>query len=155
MNGPEVKLDELYQEVILDHNRKPRNFGKLEDANAYSHGYNPLCGDDYQLYLKLSGAGKIEAVRFEGQGCAISKSSASLLTTLIEGGNADEAGRLASDFTGFLTQDKVSEDLRSKVGKLKLYEGVRQFPVRVKCATLIWHALADALKDFKKEGEKK
>ena len=149
MNGAvsEVKLDDLYQEVILDHNRRPRNFHKLENANAYSHGVNPLCGDDYHLYLSVDDKGLIRKVGFEGQGCAISKSSASIMTTMIEGKTLQEAAELGKNFTQLITNPGVSEGARVKVGKLKIFEGVRQFPVRVKCATLIWHALADALKD--------
>ena len=143
----EVKLDDLYQEVILDHNRRPRNFHKLEDANAYSHGVNPLCGDDYHLYLLVDDSGIIKKVGFQGQGCAISKSSASIMTTLIEGKTLKEAEELGKNFIHLITNGDLSETLRLKVGKLKIFEGVRQFPVRVKCATLIWHALADALKD--------
>ena len=141
----EVKLDDLYQEVILDHNKRPRNFGKLEDANAYSHGYNPLCGDDYHIYLKLDTGGVIEAVRFEGQGCAISKSSASIMTETIVGKKASEIEAVRSGFVNMLTQDGGASGLPSK---LKIFEGVKQFPVRVKCATLAWHALGDALKDY-------
>lgn len=149
MKPPEVKLDDLYQEVILDHNRRPRNFGKLENANAYSHGVNPLCGDDYHLYLEVDGAGVIRKVGFEGQGCAISKSSASLMTVAIEGKTVKEAGNLKDAFVGLLTQDTISPEARSTAGKLKIFEGVKQFPVRVKCATLIWQALGDALKGGK------
>jgi len=143
----EIKLDDLYQEVILDHNRRPRNFHKLDDANAYSHGVNPLCGDDYELYLSVDSGGIIKKIGFQGQGCAISKSSASIMTTMIEGKSLKEAGELKDNFIHLLTDSNGSADTRSKVGKLKLFEGVKQFPVRVKCATLIWQALADALKD--------
>ena len=142
-----VKLDDLYQEVILDHNRRPRNFRKLDDANAYSHGVNPLCGDDYHLYLYIDDGGIIKKVGFEGQGCAISKSSASIMTTMIEGKTLAEAEELGKNFVHLITNGEAADTLRSKVGRLKICEGVRQFPVRVKCATLIWHALADALKD--------
>src|SRR3989338_5894073 len=134
-----VKLDDLYQEMILDHNRRPRNFHKLDDANAYSHGVNPLCGDDYHLYLLVDESGIIKKVGFEGHGCAISKSSASILTTVIEGKSLKEAESLGLDFIRLITNG-ASEELRAKVGRLKIFEGVRQFPVRVKCATLIWHA---------------
>ena len=143
----EVKLDDLYQEVILDHNRRPRNFHKLDNANAYSHGVNPLCGDDYHLYLLVDDSGIIKKVGFQGQGCAISKSSASIMTTLIDGKTLKEAGDLQNNFIHLVTDSEVSESVRSKAGRLKIFEGVKQFPVRVKCATLIWHALADALKD--------
>ena len=145
----EIKLDDLYQEVILDHNRRPRNFHKLDGATAYSHGVNPLCGDDYELYLLVDEGGIIRKASFLGQGCAISKSSASMMTTLIEGKTLKEAAELKDNFIRLLTSSETSEDMRSKAGRLKLFEGVRQFPVRVKCATLIWHALADALKDKK------
>ncbi|OIO37436.1 MAG: SUF system NifU family Fe-S cluster assembly protein [Candidatus Omnitrophica bacterium CG1_02_46_14] len=143
----EIKLDELYQEVILDHNRRPRNFHKLEGANAYSHGVNPLCGDDYELYLLVDECGIIKKVSFEGHGCAISKSSASIMTTMIEGKSLKEAGELEKDFMRLLAGSDTPESVRMNVGRLKIFEGVKRFPVRVKCATLIWHALADALKD--------
>lgn len=141
-----VKLDELYQEVILDHNRRPRNFGKLEDATAYAHGVNPLCGDDYHLYLDLVG-GTIKRVGFEGSGCAISKSSASMMTQAVEGKAVAEARKLKEGFIRLLTDPEASEDARTGVGRLKIFEGVRRFPVRVKCATLIWRALEAALED--------
>ncbi|MBI4433009.1 MAG: SUF system NifU family Fe-S cluster assembly protein [Candidatus Omnitrophica bacterium] len=141
----EVKLDELYQEVILDHNRRPRNFGKLDDATHYAHGHNPLCGDDYHLYLKIDENGKIQKITFEGSGCAISKSSASMMTTFLEGKNGDEAEKLGSHFIGFMTKDTLSKEDREAVGRLKLFEGVRHFPVRVKCATLAWQALLNAV----------
>ena len=149
MNGrfQEVKLDDLYQEVILDHNRRPRNFHKLNGANAYSHGVNPLCGDDYHLYLLVDDGGIIKKVSFEGQGCAISKSSASIMTTMIEGKSLKEAKELGQNFIHLITDAETEASVRSKAGRLKIFEGVRQFPVRVKCATLIWHALADAIKD--------
>ena len=144
---PEVKLDDLYQEVILDHNKHPRHFGKLDDATVYSHGVNPLCGDDYHLYLKIDENGVIKGVGFEGQGCAISKSSASMMTTMIEGTNVRVAEALKDSFLEMLTTDKISSEKKSELGRLKIFEGVKHFPVRVKCATLAWRALADALKD--------
>jgi nitrogen fixation NifU-like protein len=144
---PEPKLENLYQEVILDHNRKPRNFKELPDATQYSHGVNPLCGDDYHLYLKTNPAGEIEDVGFQGAGCAISKSSASLMTSLIKGKKISEAQNLRENFLKMMTKDEpVSED---QVGRMIILKGVKEFPVRVKCATLIWHALGDALKDVR------
>ena len=143
----EVKLSDLYQELILDHNRRPRNFKKLEDANAYAHGHNPLCGDDYFLYLVVDEGGIIKRVGFEGDGCAISKSSASMMTTTVEGKSVQEAGALKDNFVHLLTDNAVSEAMRAGAGKLKIFEGVKQFPVRVKCATLIWRTLEEALKD--------
>jgi nitrogen fixation NifU-like protein len=141
-----IKLDELYQEVILDHNKKPRNFKRLDAPTAYAHGVNPLCGDDYELFLKIGSDGKVTEVGFQGSGCAISKSSASLMTTMIEGKSVEEAKRLQGHFVDLLTRDKMSLSDREGVGRLKLFEGVRQFPVRVKCATLIWRTLEAALK---------
>ena len=141
-----VKLDDLYQEVILDHNRRPRNFGKLENATAYAHGVNPLCGDNYHLYLEVGG-GTIKKVGFEGSGCAISKSSASMMTQAVEGKAVAEAGKLKDDFIHLLTDETTSEASRSGAGKLKIFEGVKQFPIRVKCATLIWRTLEAALKN--------
>jgi nitrogen fixation NifU-like protein len=148
---PEVKLDDLYQEVVLDHNRNPRNFTKLADANLYSHGFNPLCGDDYELYLRVDDEGTIQKVGFQGHGCAISKSSASLMTAAIEGKNVKDAEALKRNFIHLLTDEAVSRDVKAGVGRLQFFEGVRQFPVRVKCATLAWHALEDALRDLKEK----
>ena len=143
----EIKLDHLYQEVILDHNRSPRNFRALPDATQYSHGVNPLCGDDYQLYLAIEPGGVIRDVGFQGSGCAISKSSASLMTTVIKGKPIAEVARFKDQFLAFMTQDPPPKEAKSQIGRLSIFEGVREFPVRVKCATLIWHALGDALKD--------
>ena len=143
----ELRLSDLYQEVILDHNRNPRHFGRIEGANAYAHGVNPLCGDDYHLYLYKDADGLIRKIGFEGQGCAISKSSASMMTTLIEGKSLAEAGKLKDSFIELLTTDRISEENKTRVGRLRIFEGVRQYPIRVKCATLIWRALEEALKD--------
>ena len=148
----DVKLNDLYQEVILDHNRRPRNFGKIAEANAYAHGVNPLCGDDYHLYLQKDKSGIIKAVGFEGHGCAISKSSASMMTSAIQDKTAQDAGSLKDGFIALLTQDAVSDEQRKKLGSLKIFEGVKNYPIRVKCATLIWRALEAALKN---ESEKK
>lgn len=142
----EIKLADLYQEVILDHNRSPRNFGPLEDASVVVHGVNPLCGDSYHLYIKKSPTGAIQDLKFEGDGCAISKASASLMTLEISGKNTEEITRLKDSFIELLTQETVSDKTRKALGKLKIFEGVKKFPVRVKCATLIWRALEEALK---------
>ena len=144
-------LDDLYQEVILDHNRRPRNYGKLDGANFYSHGYNPLSGDDYHLYLLIDESGKVKGVRFEGQGCAISKSSTSMMTEAIEGRSLKKAEQLKNSFLEVLTKADTAASQFPELGKLKIFEGVKKFPVRVKCATLAWHALEDALKDRNKE----
>lgn len=143
----EVRLNELYQEVILDHNKKPRNFGKLADATSWAHGVNPLCGDDYEIYLSVSPDGVIRKVGFTGSGCAISKSSASLMTTELEGKKVSDATALKDHFLKLLTAPETAEEDRKGAGRLKFFEGVKQFPVRVKCATLAWRALEEALKD--------
>ncbi len=143
---PEPRLNNLYQEVILDHNKKPRNFKVLETPTNYSHGVNPLCGDDYHLYLQIAD-GVIQDVGFQGNGCAISKSSASLLTTLVKGKTPEEAAKLQESVLYLMTHDQVPEACKKEAGKMVIFEGVREFPVRVKCATLIWHALQDALND--------
>ena len=153
-SGGEVRLSELYQEVILDHNKHPRNFKKLENPTSFAHGVNPLCGDDYYVYLKRDEQGVIRAVGFEGQGCAISKSSASMMTTVMEGKNTEEAGKIKDAFLHLLTQNTVSAQEREKVGRLKIFEGVKQYPIRVKCATLAWRALEEALKENTQKQEK-
>jgi nitrogen fixation NifU-like protein len=146
---PEPRLEHLYQEVILDHNRNPRNFKEIPDATQYSHGVNPLCGDDYHLYLKVDEQGIVQDVGFKGGGCAISKSSASIMTTLIKGKNVPDVEQLKENFLELMTKENISERVKSGVTRMIIFEGVKEFPVRVKCATLIWHALADALKDSK------
>ena len=136
-------LRELYQSVILDHNKKPRNFGALEGANRYADGVNPLCGDKLRVYLTLEGD-RVEAAGFEGSGCAISKASASLMTESIKGKAADEVLRLFESFHELLTKEASDVD-PADLGKLAVFSGVREFPVRVKCATLAWHAMRAAL----------
>jgi nitrogen fixation protein NifU and related proteins len=138
-------LRELYQEVILDHNRKPRNFGRLEDANHQAEGFNPLCGDRLTLTLKLVN-GVIQDVRFEGAGCAISTASASLMTEALKGKTEQEAQALFEGVHALLTADHGA-DAAAPLGKLAVLSGVREFPARVKCATLAWHTLQAALRD--------
>jgi nitrogen fixation NifU-like protein len=137
-------LNDLYQEVILDHNRRPRNFHVLEDASHSAEGFNPLCGDRLTLYLKLAG-GIVEDVSFEGGGCAISKASASMMTDAIKGRSVAEANALFERFHHMVTTppEEPVEDL----GKLSALAGVREFPVRVKCASLAWHTLKAAMND--------
>jgi nitrogen fixation NifU-like protein len=142
---PEPHLDHLYQEVILEHNRNPRNFHKLPNPTHYSHGVNPVCGDDYHLYLNIDAKGLIQDVGFEGSGCAISKASASIMSTVIKGKPTGEVRNLTQDFITLLTQDQFPSAVRENVGRLTMFEGVKEFPIRVKCATLIWHALKDAI----------
>lgn len=155
MTIPEPKLENLYQEMILDHNRNPRNFKEIPGATAYAHGVNPLCGDDYQVYLKTNAEGVIEDIGFKGAGCAISKSSASVMTTLVKGKNIKEAGELKNYFLEMMTKDEPkfvetnAANLAQFAKRVDMFHGVKEFPVRVKCATLAWHTLADALKDVK------
>ncbi len=137
-------LTDLYQEVILDHNRRPRNFGALATATHRANGHNPLCGDRLTLALEIDGD-RIANVMFEGSGCAISKASASLMTDAIKGHTIAEANTLFNAFHLMVTtpiSDPVDE---SKVGKLAVFSGVREFPARVKCASLAWHTLKAAL----------
>jgi nitrogen fixation NifU-like protein len=135
-------LDDLYQEVILDHNRRPRNFHALADASHQAEGYNPLCGDRLTLYLKIDD-GVIREVAFEGSGCAISKASASLMTDAVKGRSTADARALVDRFQRMVT---TSPELEVEdLGKLSALAGVREFPVRVKCASLAWHTLKAAM----------
>ena len=134
-------ISELYQEVILDHSKRPRNFHQMADATSQVEGYNPLCGDKLRLFLKLEGD-VIKDVSFIGAGCAISTASASLMTESIKGKSRQEAAQLMDRFHDLLTTDKPPAD---NLGKLTVFSGVREFPVRVKCATLAWHTLISAL----------
>jgi len=137
-------LSDLYQEVILDHNRHPRNFGALPDADRSAEGYNPLCGDRLHLYLKLAGD-RIERAMFEGSGCAISKASASLLTEAVTGRTTAEALMIFDAFHAMVTGAREADLDDDVLGKLAVLGGVREFPVRVKCASLAWHTLKSAL----------
>ena len=136
------ELTDLYQEVILDHNRRPRNFRRLERHTHEAEGYNPLCGDRVSVFLQVD-ADRIADVGFEGSGCAISKASASLMTDRVKGCTVEEARDLFARFQRMVTTppDQAVEDL----GKLSVLAGVREFPVRVKCASLAWHTLKAAL----------
>ena len=134
------ELDELYQSVILDHNRTPRNFRKLEDATAHAEGRNPLCGDVFEVWLKVADE-RIVDVAFLGQGCAISKASASMMTQAIKGKTVGEVRELFDQFHQLVT---VGSAARLPT-KLEVFRGVRAFPIRVKCATLSWHAMKAAL----------
>lgn len=140
-------LRELYQQVILDHNRSPRNFGELEDANRFAHGDNPLCGDKIQLFLVVSEDDLIEAVKFKGSGCAISTASASLMTEAVKGKSVTEVLSLFDRFHDMVTSEMEEHELDPELGKLAVFYGVREFPVRVKCATLSWHTAKAALTD--------
>ena len=137
-----MELKDLYRDVILDHNRKPRNFGQLEHPDAHADGHNPLCGDRLSLSLKMNGD-RVEDVRFEGKGCAISTASASLMTEAIKGKDKASIGELFTRVHNLLTdQNAVASP---ELGKLAALSGVREFPARVKCASLCWHTLNAAL----------
>jgi len=136
-----MELNELYRDVILDHNRRPRNFGPLDEADASAVGHNPLCGDRLTLRLKLDG-GRIADIRFEGQGCAISTASASLMTEAIKGSTPAQALLLFDRVHHLLTDGAADPD---ELGKLAALSGVREYPARVKCASLCWHTLVAAL----------
>ena len=138
------ELSELYQQVILDHNKKPRNFHKLEAANHTAEGYNPLCGDHLTVYLNLEGD-QVHDVSFEGSGCAISKAAASMMTQAVKGKNKEQAEKLFSEFHRMVTGELDEEVEENNLGNLKIFAGVREFPVRVKCASLPWHTLHAAL----------
>ena len=137
-------LSELYQQVILDHNDRPRNFEKLEGANRTADGYNPVCGDQISVYLQLEGE-VIRNVGFQGSGCAISKASASLMTATVKGKTTSEAKGLFERFREMVTGVPDGEVDHQELGKLAVFAGVREFPARVKCATLAWHTLRAAL----------
>lgn len=137
-----MDLKDLYRDVIIDHNRRPRNFGRLEQPDAHAEGFNPLCGDRLELYLALDGD-RIRDLRFEGKGCAISVASASLMTETLKGRTRAEAQRYFEEVHGLLTRSEFKPTL--ELGKLAALSGVREFPVRVKCASLCWHTLNAAL----------
>jgi len=136
-------LRDLYQELILDHNKRPRNFKKLEDANRSAEGYNPLCGDKVKIYARLED-GRVKDVSFEGSGCAISKASASVMTESLKGKTVAEVEALFKRFRDLVTGKEAGAP-EADLGKLVVFSGVCEFPTRVKCATLAWHALAAAL----------
>jgi len=138
-------LKDLYQEVIIDHNRSPRNFGKLENPTQVAEGYNPLCGDKLNLYLTTKG-GLITDVSFDGSGCAISVASASLMTDSLKGKTIEEAEQLFENFHDLIMkEEKPDQEQMQSLGKLVALAGVKEYPARVKCATLCWHTLHSAL----------
>jgi len=138
------ELSELYQQVILDHNKKPRNFRKLESANHSAEGFNPLCGDQLTVYLNLEDDA-VKEISFEGSGCAISKAAASMMTQAVKGKSKQEAEQLFTEFHGMVTGELDEETTNNGLGNLKIFSGVREFPVRVKCASLPWHTMHAAL----------
>ena len=138
------ELRELYQSVILDHNKQPRNFGELPDANGRAEGHNPLCGDKLRVAVKVD-AGIVSDIRFEGSGCAISQASASLMTEGIKGKTLDDVRTLFDHFHRLVTDQTAPSD--DSLGKLTVFAGVRDYPARVKCAILAWHTLLAAVDD--------
>ncbi len=140
-------LRDLYQQVIVDHNKSPRNFGKLEHYNHEADGYNPLCGDKLHIYLDLDEQGRIADVSFEGEGCAISVASASLMTEAMKGRSMQEMQAMFEAFQQMVTADIAEAPDDDTLGKLAVLAGVREFPSRIKCATLCWHTLKAATED--------
>ena len=149
-----MDLKELYQDIILEHGKSPRNLGKCEGYSHEAKGYNPLCGDKVHVYLKLGKEKKVEGLTFEGDGCAISLASASIMTELVKGKSFDEAKEIINAFldmiknTSKIQSNHLDEDQKTKLMSLS---GVKQFPMRVKCATLSWHTLNSAIKGKKEE----
>ena len=149
-----MNLKELYQELILDHGKNPRNLRKTENFNKDAKGHNPLCGDKVHVYLKLDEDKKVQDISFEGQGCAISMASASIMTDLIKGKEEKEAKEIISDFLDMI---KEKENLNTKLlnedekTKLMCLSGVKKYPMRVKCATLSWHTLTSAIDNTQEE----
>ena len=135
---------ELYQQVILDHNKKPRNFRELEGANRTAEGFNPLCGDQLTVYMLMDG-GVVSDLSFVGTGCAISKASASMMTQALKGKTREEARRLFDEFHRMVTGELDEESEENRLGRLKIFAGVRDYPARVKCASLPWHTMHAAL----------
>ena len=149
-----MDLKQLYQDIILEHGKSPRNLGKCEGYSHDAKGYNPLCGDKVHVYLKLDKGKKVESLTFEGDGCAISLASASIMTELVKGRSFDEAKEIMNAFldmiknTSEIQSNHLDEDQKTKLMSLS---GVKQFPMRVKCATLSWHTLVSAMEGRKRE----
>jgi nitrogen fixation NifU-like protein len=146
----DAELKELYQQVILDHNKSPRNFREIENATQQAEGYNPLCGDRLDVYLIIED-GIVKDVSFKGEGCAISKASASVMTSLLKGKKIEEAEKMFEKFHDLVT-GKLGDDVDlDEFGKLAVFAGVQEFPVRVKCASLAWHTMMNALQNKDKK----
>ena len=138
------ELKDLYQEVIFDHNKHPQNFGVMEHADHRADGHNPLCGDKIEVYVKMNGD-VIEDIMFDGSGCAISRASASILTTAVKGKTKDEAAELFKNFDEMLKDVDMDAAQMELLGKLAVFEGVKEFPTRIKCASLSWHTIDAAI----------
>lgn len=139
-------LRELYQTTILDHNKKPRNFHKPDGANREANGWNPLCGDKVTIYLDVDDDGVVQEVGFQGSGCAISTASASMMTQAVKGKTLDEVLEVFDRFHELVAGPPVAEADQKALGKLTVFSGVREYPMRVKCATLPWHTLRSAMR---------
>ena len=149
-----MNLKELYQEIILDHGKNPRNLRRTENFNKDAKGHNPLCGDKVHVYLKLNENKKVEDISFEGQGCAISMASASIMTDLVKGKKEHEVKEIVSDFLDMIKEkDELNNNILHEDDKTKLMclSGVKQYPMRVKCATLSWHTLTSAINNSQEE----
>ncbi len=142
-------LDDLYQQVILDHNKNPRNYGVLDGSSHDAEGHNPLCGDRCRVFLKVN-SGRVEEITFEGEGCAISRSAASVMTEAVKGHTPEEIEALFKDYQDMVMGRDEGADSSDALGKLSVFAGVREFPIRIKCAVLAWHTLQAALAN---EGE--
>ena len=145
-----MDLKDLYQEIILDHGKNPRNLGKFDNYNKDAKGNNPLCGDNVHIYLRLNENKKVEDIAFEGHGCAISMASASIMTDMVRGKEEKEVKEIVTDFLGMIKEkDSLETNILKDDEKTKLMSlsGVKQYPMRVKCATLSWHTLTSALDD--------
>ncbi len=143
--------NELYQQVILDHNKNPRNFRVIDNPTHSCHGINPLCGDDITVYLNVGDDNTIEDISFQGSGCAISKSSTSLMTAFLKGKKVEDARVVFNEFHRMVLGELDPEKEENHLGKLKLFTGIREYPSRIKCASLAWHTTIGAL-DKKSEG---
>ena len=145
-----MNLKELYQEIILDHGKNPRNLGKFDNYNKDAKGHNPLCGDDVHIYLRLNENKKVDDITFEGKGCAISMASASIMTEMVRGKEETEVKEIVTDFLEMIKEkDELNNNILNEDEKTKLMSlsGVKQYPMRVKCATLSWHTLSSALEN--------
>ena len=147
-------LTDLYQEIILSHNRRPRNEGVREPCDCQAEGFNPLCGDRITVYVSKDDEGRLEKVQFLGEGCAISRASASIMTLQLTGSSVEEAHAKIADIAKLLTQEEEPEADLEKLGDLTALLGVRRFPARIKCATLAWHAVGSALRGETKHEER-
>ncbi|MEX2430720.1 MAG: SUF system NifU family Fe-S cluster assembly protein [Dehalococcoidia bacterium] len=143
-------LEDLYQEIILDHYKSPRKKGLLTDPDLKAEGFNPFCGDQVILSMEMDAGGRISKVGFEGQGCSISQASASMLSNHLTGKTLDEAEDLVRTFKGIMQGDEVTEEQEDELGEIAALQGVRQFPVRIKCALLGWTTLQDAITAYRK-----